>query len=153
MVHDASGCDFLNSRAASVAPTQMAPRANTQLSANAKTTADVARRPPRAGYLGRRCVASNHTKMRVDLWWDDEVDGSVDTSGGPLSGPLSELTDAPCATDEGIYNMVLPVNGDPFVYDTLYEFAAVAYDAHENASEVFVQSGWTPTADGEDGGP
>jgi hypothetical protein len=89
-------------------------------------------------------------RMRADLWWDAVVDGAVDTSAAGLSGDWVQLGEEPCTIDRGGYGLRLAVGDGRFDPATLYEFAMVAYDAHEVASNVGIGAGTTPNADGSD---
>jgi hypothetical protein len=91
--------------------------------------------------------------MRVDVWWDATVDGTVNTAAADgENGDPVQFDPQECSTNAGTYNFQLAVDGDRFAFDTEYEFAAIAYDAHEEASELAIASGYTPKADGSDGG-
>ena len=91
--------------------------------------------------------------MRMTVWADDLVDGTVDTTGEGTVGGFAQMRDVECTTYVGGYGLGLGVNGAQFEYDTLYEFAAIVYDAFDTASEPVIASGYTPKADGTDGGP
>jgi hypothetical protein len=71
-------------------------------------------------------------------WWDDVVDGDVDTSGeGVPYGPL----------DGSLRGEVIPafvVDGDRFAYATEYEFAVDVVDTRGCVSAVAVAAGTTP---------
>lgn len=90
-------------------------------------------------------------RMRADIWWDETVDGVVDTSAAGLNGDWVQLGEEPCTIDRGGYGLRLAVGDGRFAPATVYEFAMVAYDAHEVASNVGVGAGTTPNADGSDG--
>lgn len=92
--------------------------------------------------------------VRMDVWFDDVVDGEVDTSGeAQLAGaPYSQEDYDPCTLGTSTYRLRFAITGNTFLFDTQYEFAGVVYDAHATPSEVAIASGWTPTQSGEDGG-
>ncbi len=89
-------------------------------------------------------------RMRADIWWDETVDGAVDTSAAGLSGDWVQLGEEPCTIDRGRYGLRLAVGDGRFDAATPYEFAMVAYDAHDVASNVGIGAGTTPNADGTD---
>lgn len=91
--------------------------------------------------------------VRFDLWWDTTVDGTVDlTTEGIQTEPYVVSDRDTCEVARIIYTINPAVTGDQFAFDTLYEVAAIAYDAMDMASEVKVGAGYTPNADGTDGG-
>jgi hypothetical protein len=92
--------------------------------------------------------------FHVDLWWDQTVDGVVERGEDLLAfEDYIVAGKEACEVGQVSYRMKLAVAGTRFDYDTLYEFAAVIYDAQEMVSEVGVGSGYTPKSDGTDGGP
>lgn len=93
-----------------------------------------------------------HT-MSADLHYDEVVDGSVDTTVEGIVGSAAQFDPQACSVGSGIYNMTITVGDARLAADTLYEFAAIAHDAHGLVSEPTLASGWMPTETGEDGGP
>jgi hypothetical protein len=77
-------------------------------------------------------------RMDVVLWWDDVVDGTVDTSGAGEEGGYYQMKDTTCGTFTATYNLLMEVNGGRFAYSTPYEFAAQAIDDAGLVSEVIV---------------
>lgn len=72
------------------------------------------------------------------VWWDEVVDGSVDTTGaGKDTGPVI-LDRDPCTSAAGTLEYYLHVDDLEFDYSTTYEFAGVVYDAAEMRSDVVV---------------
>lgn len=90
--------------------------------------------------------------VRMDVWFDDVVDGAVDTSGeAPLAGePYAQDEYDPCTLGTNTYRLRFAVTGNRFLYATPYEFAGVVYDAHATPSEVAIASATTPNEDGSD---
>ncbi len=88
--------------------------------------------------------------MDVQLWWDDVVDGAVDTSVAGARGGYIKM-DEPCTTAEATYGLIFQVEGGRFAYATAYEFAGEAYDAAGLVSAQVVAHGVTPREDGSDG--
>lgn len=87
-----------------------------------------------------------------ELFFDDEIDGTVDTSTSVFS-PSSGSVDVD-ACEAGLVNLgtVLYLAGGDPDYDTLYEWGVIVTDGGGIASEVMVVECYTPTSDGEDGG-
>jgi hypothetical protein len=91
--------------------------------------------------------------VRFDLWWDTTVDDTVDlTIEGLQTEPYVVSDREDCEVERINYTIHPAVTGDQFAFDALYEFAAIAYDAMDMASEVKVGVGYSPKADGTDGG-
>jgi hypothetical protein len=91
--------------------------------------------------------------VAVDFWYDDVVDGTVDTSGAaPMQLPAGAMPDRSgrpieeCAGDGGILGISLGVTGKELDFETEYDFAAVVIDNAGLASEPRVASGTTPAA-------
>jgi len=98
-------------------------------------------------------------EISFELWLDDVVDGSVDTAGpAPLTGGPAIVQDAngpvaPCSIAQGLnLTVTVPVDGGTLAFDTEMDFAWRVLDADGNPSNVLVQAGYTPKADGSDGG-
>ena len=91
-------------------------------------------------------------RMNLVLWWDDVVDGSVDTSGAGTEAGYYRFEDTePCAGDEATLGLIFEVGDARFQNATPYEFAAVIWDDAGLVSEVAVADGVAPNADGTDG--
>jgi len=86
----------------------------------------------------------------IDIWFDEVVDGDVDTSSGgfELLGSKGE----PCEVSAESFGNLLAVGTGPLPYDTEMEFAAQITDADGLVSNIAVASGFTPKSDGSDGG-
>lgn len=81
----------------------------------------------------------------MDVWFDDIVDGTVDTSGDALSTEPYRLIDyEPCEAPSAQYGLKLPVNGSLLVSGTTYEFAVIFYDSIALASEIGIGTGTAP---------
>ena len=99
--------------------------------------------------------------IAFEAWVDDVPDGTVDTSGpAPLAGGPATVTDQngnpadPCSITQGLALTVqLAVDGTNIPFDTELDFAWRVLDAEGNESNVAVGTGYTPKADGSDGGP
>ncbi len=91
----------------------------------------------------------------IHYWWDDTVDGVVDTSGNPdvATGPFKIDSDGePCLVSGGSFGQLLGISGR-FSYNTWYDFGVTVTDAHGLTSEPAFASGVTPKEDGSDGDP
>ncbi|MDP6931523.1 MAG: hypothetical protein QGG40_01345 [Myxococcota bacterium] len=87
----------------------------------------------------------------LDVWYDDEIDGAVDTTSDSELSSSGTLSSTPCSTDGATLSLTLFLGGD-LAFETLYEWAAVVTDANGLVSETALTEGYTPTSDGEDGG-
>ncbi len=88
----------------------------------------------------------------MEIWYDQSLDDSVDTSSDPDADRIySGIGDA-CLVAQATLNLAIRV-GTAFDYNTPYEFAALFVDADGDASNVLVASGVTPKEDGTDGDP
>jgi hypothetical protein len=85
-------------------------------------------------------------RMNMTLWWDDVVDGTVDTSGAGSEIGYYAMDEDRCGTFEATYGVLFEVEGNRFDYETAYEFAAQVYDDAGLVSEIFIASGTTPAA-------
>jgi hypothetical protein len=86
----------------------------------------------------------------LEMWWDNEVDGTVDTSGEPLTKKIFTSDSKPCRQNDGSYGLYLQV-GTGLTYNTTYDFAARVGDSSGLRSEIEVESMTTPKEDGSDG--
>lgn len=85
----------------------------------------------------------------IDIWFDDVVDGAVDTTGGfQLLGSKGEA----CEVTADLFSNLLAVGTGPLPYNTELEFAAQITDAEGLTSNIAIGSGFTPNEDGTDGG-
>lgn len=83
-------------------------------------------------------------RMALTYWYDDVVDGVVDTSAAGTESTYFAMADEACATPRATYGVVFEVDGRRFEYETAYEFAVEVYDAAGLASNQLVASGVTP---------
>lgn len=90
-------------------------------------------------------------RMDLRLWWDDVVDGAVDTSATGTAAGYYAMDPDPCATAEATYGIVFEVDNNRFLFGTAYEFAAVIYDDAGLESAMFIDDGVAPNEDGSDG--
>jgi len=86
----------------------------------------------------------------VEMWWDDEVDSSVETSDDPLTKKIFTSDSLPCRQNDGSYGLYLQV-GTGLQYNTTYDFAVRVGDASGMRSEIEIESMTTPKEDGSDG--
>jgi hypothetical protein len=81
----------------------------------------------------------------LDIWYDDLVDGSVDTGGAALSADAYRMIDLePCEAPSAQYGYKLPVDGNTLSSGVSYEFALIFYDSIGLASEMKIGSGTAP---------
>lgn len=90
--------------------------------------------------------------VSMDIWYDDTIDGTVDTSGkakanvAPTAMQDSDGNpEEECAGKEGTLGLRLGVSGGSLEYDTEYDFAVVVYDNAKMASEPAFATGLTPS--------
>ncbi len=89
--------------------------------------------------------------LRVDVWWDAVIDGTVDVTAAPdaTTEPYA-LEDAggtpveECAGKGGTFELSVGVTGDDLEYETEYDFGVVLYDASDTPSEPAFATGVTP---------
>lgn len=86
----------------------------------------------------------------VEMWWDDEVDATVDTNSEPLTKKIFTSDSLPCRQNDGNYGLYLQV-GTALNYNTTYDFAVRVGDASALRSEFEIKSMTTPKEDGSDG--
>lgn len=89
--------------------------------------------------------------MTVELWWDDVVDGVVDTSELGELGAYTFPDSGDCSTTGNTLYTDFAVDGNRFEYLTTYEFAGRVYDSTDLYSEIVIASGTTPNELGEAG--
>ena len=85
----------------------------------------------------------------MEFWWDEVVDGTVDTGVNPQNRYFTLEQDS-CTTKSVDLNLLLQV-GTQLAYNTTYEFAAQVSDYAGLTSNLLVASGSTPSSDGSDG--
>lgn len=86
----------------------------------------------------------------VEMWWDAEVNASVDTSADPLTQKIFTSDSLPCRQNDGNYGLFLQV-GTALNYNTTYDFAVRVGDASGMRSDFKIKSMVTPKEDGSDG--
>lgn len=91
--------------------------------------------------------------VAMDIWYDDVVDGTVDTSGaaGASLAPTAVEDDDGNPVDEcdgkgGSFGVMLGVTGDDLEFETEYDFGVIIYDANNTASEPKFGTVVTPAA-------
>jgi len=90
--------------------------------------------------------------VTYDLWWDDEVDGAVDTSGNAQVTGHATVADDRCQTGSMSLELSLSSQGNP-AYNVWYDFALVVGDEAGLRSNVLVTPGAMPKEDGADPDP
>ena len=91
--------------------------------------------------------------LAMDIWYDAELDGTVDTSGAADFGldPTAVEDDGgnpvdPCDGHAGSFGVLLGVTGDPLDFETEYDFGVVLYDNAGMGSEPAFITAVTPAA-------
>ena len=88
-------------------------------------------------------------EMAIDVWYDEEPDGSVDTSGtAPLIAMVTISSEA-CEVSEATVHLSVGL-GSNIPYATQMDFAVAVVDAEGHLSDSLVVTGWTPNEDGSD---
>lgn len=81
----------------------------------------------------------------LDTWYDDVVDGIVDTSSdAPISTGEQVLQEGTCTLANGALAFEIPVDGTPFAFGTTYEFAMIVYDQDGHGATPAIDSQTTP---------
>lgn len=93
----------------------------------------------------------NLNTMQVDLWFEDDADGSVDDSATPAVSTSVDLGTEACASLDGATTISLVVTGGTLSVATRYDVGARVTDAEGDVSAVAVTQGSTPNSDGSDG--
>jgi hypothetical protein len=86
------------------------------------------------------------------MWWDDELDGTVDTSGAALVQGQAALSSARCDSFSMGLNLSISSQGNP-AYNTWHDFAVAIADEAEIWSEPAFCQGAMPKEDGSDPDP
>lgn len=94
----------------------------------------------------------NLNTMVVDLWFEDDADGSVDDSRTPDVSSTVDMGTTACASPEATTAIRLDVVGRTLEVDTRYDVGARVTDAEGDVSDVAITQGYTPKSDGSDGG-
>lgn len=86
--------------------------------------------------------------LTLKVWYDEAVDGTVDTSGAPAveTAPY-QVRDEPCNVYSADFSLRWGVTGSALDFATTYDFAAVALDSHGAASAPAFATGTTPEED------
>jgi len=87
----------------------------------------------------------------LELWWDDEPDGVVDTDTAAAAENIFANNEDPCLTMEATLGLYVQV-GRGITYGTEYDFAARVTDSKGLQSEIKIVTEFTPNEDGSDGG-
>ena len=89
--------------------------------------------------------------LAMDIWFDDTIDGTVDTSGAAdmVLDPtaMTDSADRPveeCAGDGGSLGLSLGVTGADLAYETTYDFGVVLIDNADLRSEPAFVTATTP---------
>lgn len=84
-------------------------------------------------------------EVEMNLWWDAEIDGSVDTaSADGVSFDKTQLEEGECTVDLGSLGAAWGVVGDPLEFETEYDFAVTIVDMAGIESEPAFATGTTP---------
>ncbi len=86
------------------------------------------------------------------MWWDDDLDGTVDVSGSALIQGQSALSTTRCDSFSMGLNLSLSSQGNP-AFNTWYDFAVTVADEAEMWSEPAFCQGAMPKEDGSDPDP
>lgn len=86
--------------------------------------------------------------LSLRIWYDDALDGTVDTSGDPAVESLPyAIRDEPCNVFGADFSLRWGVTGNPLDFGATYDFAVVAVDSHGVPSAPGFATGTTPTED------
>ncbi len=88
---------------------------------------------------------------QLDMWFDDDIDGSVDTSGVQFDPQVGTLDAPECGAENAQISSTLYLTGGTPSYNTSYEWAVQVTDAAGIPSEVEIKTCVTPMSDGSDG--
>ena len=86
------------------------------------------------------------------MWWDADLDGTVDTSGSALVQGQTAISSTRCASFTMGLNLSISSQGNP-AYNTWYDFAVSLADEAEMWSEPAFCQGAMPNEDGSDPDP
>ncbi len=86
------------------------------------------------------------------MWWDDDLDGTVDTSGAAMVQGQAAISSTRCDSFSMGLNLSLGSQGNP-AYNTWYDFAVIIADEAELWSEPAYCQGAMPNEDGSDPDP
>ena len=97
-------------------------------------------------------VDGDLVQYSVQLFYDDVIDSTVDTSVTQFNPVHGSVDYPPCQATTAELGLTLYLTGSDPEYDTLYEWGVVVTDAYGLESDPLVDSCWTPASDGSDGG-
>jgi hypothetical protein len=86
------------------------------------------------------------------MWWDDDLDGTVDSSGSALVQGQAAISSSRCDSFSVGLNLSISSQGNP-AYNTWYDFAVALADEAEIWSEPAFCQGAMPNEDGSDPDP
>jgi hypothetical protein len=84
------------------------------------------------------------TSYTAQIFFDDTIDGTVDTSIGELPAAEGSYHADECEVPSIILNMVVYLRGGEPLYDTTYEWGLQVTDAAGNISELGIVECTTP---------
>lgn len=98
----------------------------------------------------------NLDAITLEIWWEGDADGSVDTSGAPDSEKTWTLmSDSECSVfDTADSPATIALNlqvGGAIPTNSPYDFAIRITDSEGEVSNVLTATGVTPKSDGSDG--
>ena len=97
----------------------------------------------------------NLNQVVLEMWWEADGDGEIDTSGSPDNEyPTTLSSDGACQVFEAKGSAKIALNlqvGSAIEANTAHDFAVRVIDASGEISEPVVTSGVTPKMDGSDG--
>ena len=91
-------------------------------------------------------------QVYYELWWDDHVDGVVDTSDSAQHDRYTTINSERCVTTSASVSIHLAVDGW-LETNTWYDFAARVQDYAGMESGLAYTTGGTPKSDGSDPDP
>jgi hypothetical protein len=97
-------------------------------------------------------VDGDLTSYIVQIFFDDEVDDTVDTSITQFNPVHGSVDYDSCTATDAELGLTLYLTGDNPDYGTAYDWGIMVTDAYGLESDVTVSSCWTPNSDGTDGG-
>jgi len=89
--------------------------------------------------------------MSVELYFDDEVNGTVSTTESPYTPSIVTIDSTECVTPASGVNLTVFVSGVDPRFNTLYEWSIVVRDANDTAAEPFIIECITPFENGDAG--
>jgi len=92
------------------------------------------------------------TYYTLELFYDDEIDGEIDTSSSAFAPSNGAVEADECEAGEVDLGLTLYLPGGDPAFDTEYEWGYVVTDGGGLSSEVGITTCYTPTSEGEDGG-